>query len=447
MPIPPRDARPFFVNRRPPIRSAGSAPSVSPRNSGNKGKVAIVSAQPTAANQNAWIAAFRDEMKKPEYPDIEIVDEVYGNDNEQKAFDATVALTTKYPDLAGIYAPTCPGLPAVARALESVDKGKGKIKLSGMCVPSITVRIHARRHDRRSSTSGIRSSSATSPTMPPRTWSRARSTGKAGDILHHRRRASGRAPTRSSPRRRPDHHRRARSSTPPRTTKSTTTRRSALDASGERSCLPRPAPRAPRRIGGAAVRTRAVGVTPVIELRRDHQALRSGRGPERCRSRACRPGRVHALAGENGAGKITLVKIIGGIYQPDRGQHPEGRQRDRRSRRRSTRSATASPSFTSTRRCFPISPSPRTSSSAASRGAAARIDWAAMTASARELLERLRVEIDVRAAGEDAQHRRAAVDRDRRARCRSMRACWSWTSRPRRSRAASSTACSRSSAI
>ena len=105
---------------------------------GNKGKVAIVSAQATAANQNAWIKAFRDELKKPEYAGIEVVDEVYGNDNEQQAFDATVALTTKYPDLAGIYAPTCPGLPAVARALESVDKGGGKIKLAGMCVPSIT---------------------------------------------------------------------------------------------------------------------------------------------------------------------------------------------------------------------------------------------------------------------------------------------------------------------
>lgn len=69
---------------------------------------------------------------------MQIVDEVYGYDNEQKAFDLTVALTTKYPDLAGIYAPTCPGLPAVARALESVNKGKGAIKLAGMCVPSIT---------------------------------------------------------------------------------------------------------------------------------------------------------------------------------------------------------------------------------------------------------------------------------------------------------------------
>ncbi|SNT76102.1 sugar ABC transporter ATP-binding protein [Paracoccus seriniphilus] len=33
-----------------------------------------------------------------------------------------------------------------------------------------------------------------------------------------------------------------------------------------------------------------------------------------------RPGSVHALMGENGAGKSTLMKIIAGIYSPDRGE-------------------------------------------------------------------------------------------------------------------------------
>ena len=32
-----------------------------------------------------------------------------------------------------------------------------------------------------------------------------------------------------------------------------------------------------------------------------------------------RAGTVHALMGENGAGKSTLMKIIAGIYMPDRG--------------------------------------------------------------------------------------------------------------------------------
>ena len=132
------EARPFFVNQAT-TDSVGRFGAVRLAEvMDNKGKVAIVSAQPTAANQNAWIAAFRGELSKPADQKIEIVDEVYGYDNEQKAFDLTVALTTKYPDLAGIYAPTCPGLPAVARALESVGKGNGAIKLAGMCVPSIT---------------------------------------------------------------------------------------------------------------------------------------------------------------------------------------------------------------------------------------------------------------------------------------------------------------------
>jgi rhamnose transport system substrate-binding protein len=131
------DGRPFFVNQATSdsIGRFGAQLLVAAMGPNPKGKVAIVSAQPTAANQNAWIAAFRDEIKK--YKDLEVVDEVYGYDNEQKAFDATVALTTKYPDLGGIFAPTCPGLPAVARALESVHKA-GMVKLSGNCVPSIT---------------------------------------------------------------------------------------------------------------------------------------------------------------------------------------------------------------------------------------------------------------------------------------------------------------------
>src|SRR5260370_42665556 len=32
------------------------------------------------------------------------------------------------------------------------------------------------------------------------------------------------------------------------------------------------------------------------------------------------PGKIHALMGENGAGKSTVMKIITGIYQPDSGE-------------------------------------------------------------------------------------------------------------------------------
>ena len=117
------DGRPFFVNQATadPVGKFGAELVIKAMD--EKGKVAIVSAQPTAANQNAWIAAFREEAKK--YKGIEIVDEVYGYDNEQKAFDATTALVTKYPDLAGILPPPVPGLPLWPERLSQLIKEKG----------------------------------------------------------------------------------------------------------------------------------------------------------------------------------------------------------------------------------------------------------------------------------------------------------------------------------
>jgi rhamnose transport system ATP-binding protein len=60
-------------------------------------------------------------------------------------------------------------------------------------------------------------------------------------------------------------------------------------------------------------------VPPLLELRDVHKsfaAVRALRGV----SLELRPGEVHGLAGENGAGKSTIVRVIGGEHRPDSGE-------------------------------------------------------------------------------------------------------------------------------
>jgi rhamnose transport system substrate-binding protein len=62
-----------------------------------KGKVGIVSATSQATNQNAWINWMKEEIKKPEYKDMSIVEVVYGDDASDKSYREAVGLMQKYP--------------------------------------------------------------------------------------------------------------------------------------------------------------------------------------------------------------------------------------------------------------------------------------------------------------------------------------------------------------
>jgi rhamnose transport system substrate-binding protein len=98
-----------------------------------KGDVAILSASATATNQNTWI----EEMKKvlPNYPGVNIVTTVYGDDLADKSYRETQGLIQSHPDLKAIIAPTSVGIVAAAQAVE--DAGKvGQINVTGLGLPS-----------------------------------------------------------------------------------------------------------------------------------------------------------------------------------------------------------------------------------------------------------------------------------------------------------------------
>ncbi|MCL2785535.1 MAG: substrate-binding domain-containing protein, partial [Propionibacteriaceae bacterium] len=101
---------------------------------GDAGEVAWLSAGANATNQNAWME-MANSIFAEDYPNIKIVDTVYGDDADQPSFDKTAALLATYPNLGAIIAPTAVGLPAAARYI-SASEFKGKVALTGLAVPS-----------------------------------------------------------------------------------------------------------------------------------------------------------------------------------------------------------------------------------------------------------------------------------------------------------------------
>ncbi|TNJ40527.1 rhamnose ABC transporter substrate-binding protein [Phaeobacter sp. B1627] len=97
------------------------------------GDVAVLSATTTSTNQNIWI----DEMTKVmgNYPGINLVSTVYGDDLADKSYREATGLMQSFPDLDAIIAPTSVGIVAAAQAV--VDAGKvGEVNVTGLGLPS-----------------------------------------------------------------------------------------------------------------------------------------------------------------------------------------------------------------------------------------------------------------------------------------------------------------------
>lgn len=100
---------------------------------GGAGQAAILSASATATNQNTWIAEM--EKQLPNYPGLEIVTTVYGDDLADKSYREAQGLMQTYPDLDVIIAPTSVGVVAAAQAVTDAGKA-GQINVTGLGLPS-----------------------------------------------------------------------------------------------------------------------------------------------------------------------------------------------------------------------------------------------------------------------------------------------------------------------
>lgn len=130
-----KDARTIFVS--PPTASAIGAFQVEWMGAqiGYKGEIAILSATPTAANQNTWIKFMKQTLAKPKYRGMKLVKIAYGNDNPTDSAKETQALLQAYPNLKGIIAPTTVGISSAAQVLDQARKCRA-VALTGLGLPN-----------------------------------------------------------------------------------------------------------------------------------------------------------------------------------------------------------------------------------------------------------------------------------------------------------------------
>jgi len=128
------DCRDLYINQATSEGIAKVQVDLIAEQIGDEGQVAILSATANATNQNAWIELMKADIEA-NHPNIELVDTVYGDDDDQTSFDKTEALLQTYPDLKGIISPTTVGIAAAARYLQTSDF-KGKVQLTGLGTPN-----------------------------------------------------------------------------------------------------------------------------------------------------------------------------------------------------------------------------------------------------------------------------------------------------------------------
>ncbi|GAA1140431.1 rhamnose ABC transporter substrate-binding protein [Nesterenkonia lutea] len=128
------ECRDLFVNQATAEGIASAQVQLVAEQIDEEGQIAILSASANATNQNLWIELMEEEIAA-DYPDIEIVDTVYGDDDDQRSFDQTAALLQTHSDLDAIVSPTTVGIAAAARYIADSDYA-GEVAVTGLGTPN-----------------------------------------------------------------------------------------------------------------------------------------------------------------------------------------------------------------------------------------------------------------------------------------------------------------------
>ena len=130
------DARELFVNQATAEKIGYALVDTMAKDLGGpnaSGKVAIITATLTAANQNEWIKHMKERLKK--YPKLELVTIKPSEEDQKLAFQVAQDLMKTYPDLKGIFGISSVAFPGAAEAVKQAGKS-GKVLVTGLSTPN-----------------------------------------------------------------------------------------------------------------------------------------------------------------------------------------------------------------------------------------------------------------------------------------------------------------------
>jgi rhamnose transport system substrate-binding protein len=137
------DSRDYFVNQTENSDIGVAMMSGLAGSFTEPGTVAVVSSDPNASNQNAWIAAIQDEYaskKDSDYSHVTFIEEIfYAGNNQADADTAVNTVMTQNEDLKGIFALSSMAVPATIKASEDLGKEVGEVGIAGLGVPVTSV--------------------------------------------------------------------------------------------------------------------------------------------------------------------------------------------------------------------------------------------------------------------------------------------------------------------
>ena len=127
------ETREFFVNQATAEQIGFALVDTMAENVGKSGKVAIITATLTAANQNEWMKHMKVRLKA--YPKMELVAIKPSGEDQKVAFQVTQDFMKAYPDLKGVFAISSVAFPGAAEAIKQAGMG-GKVFVTGLSTPN-----------------------------------------------------------------------------------------------------------------------------------------------------------------------------------------------------------------------------------------------------------------------------------------------------------------------